>query len=104
MTGHDRTAEWTAVGLYDPAAPNAVERLALLSWTVDHGATVEQMLAACAEGQLNSLVGDLSLRPGPRLTPREMAVLDAVGVQHTGPLFRGEHNTNLDKLCEDTTD
>jgi len=81
VTGHDRTAEWTAVGLYDPAAPNAVERLALLSWTVDHGATVEQMLAACAEGQLNSLVGDLSLRPGPRLTPREMAVLVGIDLQ-----------------------
>lgn len=35
----------------------------------------------------------------PRLfQPREMAVLDAVGVEHTGPLFRGENYKNLYKL------
>jgi hypothetical protein len=30
--------------------------------------------------------------------PRAMAVIDAVGVEHTGPLFRGENYKNLDKL------
>ncbi len=37
------------------------------------------MRAACAEGQLSSLVGDLSLRPGPRRTALDVAA--AIGME-----------------------
>ena len=57
-------AEWIAAGLYDPATPGADQRLELLRWIDEHGASLAQMQAACAAGQLNALVGDLSLRPG----------------------------------------
>ena len=77
----DATAAWIAAGLHDPHAENASERLDLLHWISQHGATIEQMQAACDAGQLNALVGDLSLRPGPRRTPGEVAAM--IGMQPT---------------------
>ncbi len=71
----DSTATWIAARLYDPAAPNAAERLELLQWTEAHGATLEQMQAACIAGQLSSLVGDLSLRPGRLHTLLDVAAM-----------------------------
>lgn len=71
----DEAATWAAAGLYDPHGENASARLELLRWISDHGATIEQMQAACAAGQLSSLVGDLSLRPGPRRTVEQVAAL-----------------------------
>lgn len=65
--------QWIDAGVYDPASPHAAERLELLLWIDDHGVSLEQVVQACAEGQLNSLVGDLSLRPGRRLTLAEVA-------------------------------
>ncbi len=72
---HDR---WQAAGLYDPASPHAAERLALIRWVAESGATIEQMVAADAVGQLGSLPGDLLLRPGPRRSLAEMA--EAIGI------------------------
>lgn len=66
-------AEWIAAGLYDPATPGADQRLDLLRWIDEHGASLAQMQAACAAGQLNALVGDLSLRPGRRRSIAETA-------------------------------
>src|SRR6266511_2925131 len=67
------TAEYEARGLYDPKAPNAADRLALLDWLADRGLGVAQMAEAAAAGRLTAIAGDLALRPGPRLTMREVA-------------------------------
>jgi len=66
-------AEFEAAGLYDPAAPGAADRLALLEWLVAQGATLEQMVEAQRHGSLTGLAGDLILRPGERLTLAEVA-------------------------------
>ncbi len=78
MTSDERRTQWIAAGLYDPASPSARERIELLDWMAEQGVTLEQMTAAVAIGQLNPLAGDLSLRPGPRLTLAEAA--DATGL------------------------
>jgi len=66
-------AEFEAAGLYDASAPNAADRLALLRWLVERGATIAQMVEANRNGQLLYLAGRLHLRPGPYLTMREVA-------------------------------
>jgi class 3 adenylate cyclase len=67
------TAEYEASGLYDPDAPDAADRLALLNWLAEQGLTVEQMSDAAAAGRLTAIAGDLALRPGHRLTMVEVA-------------------------------
>jgi class 3 adenylate cyclase len=66
-------AQFEAQGLYDPEAPNAADRLALLEWLTDRGLTVEQMVEAAAASRLTAVAGDLVLRPGERLTMLEVA-------------------------------
>ncbi len=66
-------AEFEAAGLYDPAAPNAVDRLALLEWLVAHGATLDQMVRAQRETSLDGLGADLALYPPDGLTLAEVA-------------------------------
>jgi len=65
--------EFEAQGLYDPEAPNAADRLALLEWLADRGLSVEQIAEAGAAGRLTAIAGDLALRPGPRLSMVEVA-------------------------------
>src|SRR5256885_13956122 len=60
-------AEFEAAGLYDPAAPGAADRLALLEWLVAQGATPEQMVEAQRHRSPPGLAGDLILRPRERL-------------------------------------
>jgi adenylate cyclase len=62
------TAEFEAAGLYDPRAPDATGRLALLEWFVERGLTLEQMVRANRGGLLTALAADVTLRPGPGLT------------------------------------
>ena len=66
-------AQFAAAGLYDPAAPNAPARLALLEWLATRGVTIEQMVHAERQSSLTTLASDLSLRAGPRLTARDIA-------------------------------
>ena len=66
-------AEFEAAGLYDPLAPEAAERLELLTWLASQGATIEQMVHAAREGSLVGLAGDLALRPTPALTLTDLA-------------------------------
>jgi adenylate cyclase len=51
-------------GLYDPAAPGAPDRFALLEYVLAAGATLDEMLDADAGGNLTGLVTDLHLRRG----------------------------------------
>jgi len=66
-------AEFEAAGLYDPAAPNAANRLVLLEWIVQQGVSLEQMVHGLRGGALTGLAADLALRPGERLRLEEFA-------------------------------
>ena len=50
---------WEQVGLYDPLDPASAERLALLEYLTERGATVEQMVEAHRMGTLPSVAGNL---------------------------------------------
>ncbi|MHB8452242.1 MAG: adenylate/guanylate cyclase domain-containing protein [Mycobacteriales bacterium] len=68
--------EWQRAGLVDPAAPGAGDRLALLEFLAAQGASVEEMVAADANGRLFALAGDRIVRPGEqRLTLRGLSAL-----------------------------
>jgi len=65
-------ADFHAAGLYDPAAPGAADRLALLEWMVGYGISLEQM-RGYQGNRLIPLAGDLVIRPGRRMTLAEAA-------------------------------
>ena len=50
---------WEQVGLYDPLDPASAERLALLEYLTERGATVEQMVEAHRLGTLPGVAGNL---------------------------------------------
>jgi class 3 adenylate cyclase len=54
--------ELTRLGLYDPEAPNADDRRALLELYVDRGISVDEMVTANAGGVLVTLLGDRTIR------------------------------------------
>ncbi|HEX5616323.1 MAG TPA: adenylate cyclase regulatory domain-containing protein [Acidimicrobiia bacterium] len=61
-------------GLYDPAAPDAAERGALLQYLLDQGMSVPEIRRADEEDQLISAAALRQLRPGgPRTTMSEAA-------------------------------
>jgi class 3 adenylate cyclase len=69
-------AALTEAGLYDPAAPNAADRRALLEFLAEEGCTLDEMITANARGRLFGLAGDRKVRPGrDELTLREVAEL-----------------------------
>jgi adenylate cyclase len=74
----ERHAAWVAAHLLDPASATAASRVELLTWLTECGLTIDEMVEADGRGQLNSLAGDRALRPGPRLTPPELA--ERVGI------------------------
>jgi class 3 adenylate cyclase len=51
-------------GLYDPAAPDAAERLELIEFLVEQGCSLDEMTAANERGRLFALAGDRVIRPG----------------------------------------
>lgn len=69
--------ELQALGLHDPAAPDAAERLAVITYLVDRGATAEELVEFA-----NDLPGLAYLQvirePGTRLTRAELAERAAV--------------------------
>jgi adenylate cyclase len=75
------TNEYERRGLYDPAAPNAADRLALLEWLAGQGITVEQMVASNATNGLTALAGDLAVRPEGGLTVAELAARAGIEVR-----------------------
>jgi adenylate cyclase len=60
-------------GLYDPAAPNAADRLALLRWLEAQGVTPDEMAEANSRGLLTAVVSDRVFRPGGRFELAELA-------------------------------
>ena len=75
-------AEFAAAGLYDPAAPNAADRLVLLQWLVEQGVSLEQMVHSLRSGALTGLAADLALRPGERLRLEEFAAQLGMPAEH----------------------
>ena len=69
----DSTDAWIAAGLYDASSPTAHQRFELLTWITSLGISLEQMVAAKADSALRSLPGDIALRPGPRISLRQIA-------------------------------
>jgi adenylate cyclase len=65
--GRVDSRHWEEAGLYHPEAPDATERLALLEYLSDRGATLEQMAEAHGLGSLPGLAGELALGPGAPL-------------------------------------
>ena len=50
---------WQEAGLYDPLEPAAAERLSLLAYLTERGATIEQMVEAHRTGTLPGVAGNL---------------------------------------------
>jgi len=68
------TEVFEQAGLYDPRDPSAAERLALLEYLTERGATVEQMVEAHGRGTLPGVAGDLVTQAaGPNATVSEIA-------------------------------
>jgi adenylate cyclase len=74
--------EYEQWGLYDPKAPNAADRLALLNWLTERGITIEQIVDAQGRDRLTGLAGDLALRPGERMTAAELAERAGITVEN----------------------
>lgn len=73
-------ADFIAAGLYDPAAPGAAERLALLEHLATQGVSLEQMQAAAANESLHAAASDGSVRPGEPRSIDEVAAAAGLGV------------------------
>jgi adenylate cyclase len=76
------TEAWQKAGLYDPNEPNAAERLALLEYLTERGATIEQMVEAHGQGTLPGVAGDLVTQGRTHLVPvTEIAERSGVPVE-----------------------
>ena len=66
-------AELEALGLYDPTAPDASDRLEMIELSLDHGATIDEIRAAIAENRLHAVPAERVIAPGTeRLTLDEV--------------------------------
>jgi adenylate cyclase len=74
------TADLETAGLYDPAAPDAPERLALLEHLAERGVSIEAMRRAEAVGSLHSAASDSTVRPGERRTVDQIAAAAGLSV------------------------
>jgi adenylate cyclase len=83
----DDERAWADIGLYDPDATDADDRLATLRFLRERGATTEDLQAAAAEGNLAGLAGRLWLRRDRR-TLREVAELAGVPIEDARLVLR----------------
>ncbi len=82
-------ADYEAAGLYDPGAPNAAERLALLEWLTARGVTIEQMRRSTRPGgTLTGLAGDLVINPDAHLRLEELAARAGITVEQVEAIRR----------------
>ena len=76
------TDAWEAAGIYDPDAPNAAERLALLEYLSARGATLEQLVEGDRLTTLPAVAGDLVLATHrPTVSIEELAARCGVPVE-----------------------
>jgi len=76
--GAGNEADFEVVGLYDPSAERAAQRLELLDWLVDEqGFTVEELADAAADApwRLATIAGDRALRPGVAHSQQDLTEL-----------------------------
>lgn len=71
---------WRQAGLYDPDEPNADDRLALLRYLTDRGASIDQMVDAHAQGNLPAVASDLVVRKDELVTVSEVAARSGVSL------------------------
>jgi adenylate cyclase len=71
---------WREAGLYDPDDPNAGERLALLRYLSERGATIDQMVEAHAQGNLPAVASDLVVRKNELVPVSEVAAQSGVSL------------------------
>jgi len=77
-----------AAGLYDPDSPTASDRLALLEYLEERGATVAQMVEADADGVLPALSSYLAaFAPVERIPVAEVAMRSGTTVEAVRRLF-----------------
>jgi class 3 adenylate cyclase len=86
----DDRDDFVAAGLYDPAAPDAVARLALLIYlTEEIGASIPELVQAHEEGGLMSFGAVRTLRPDEaRWTLAEIAVHAEIEVELAAAIWR----------------
>lgn len=61
-------ANWISAGLYDPAAPDASDRLDLLVYLHERGIPLDELVARRSDGTLTQAAVDAVLRPARSLT------------------------------------
>ncbi len=69
--------ELERLGLYDPSAPDSIDRLELIQYVVDRGATLEEVAAST---DLEELAMDINLRPRGPFTLRQVAASPDIGL------------------------
>lgn len=68
-----------AAGLYDPTSPDAADRRELLTYLLDEGCTIEELVAADASRRLVAAAADARLRGHqPPITADELAALAGI--------------------------
>jgi adenylate cyclase len=76
------TGPWERAGLYDPNDPNADERLALLQFLSERGATIDQMVEAHRQGSLPAVASDIVVRGDDRLVSvKEVAARSGISLE-----------------------
>ena len=71
---------WRQAGLYDPDDPDADQRLALLRYLSDRGASIEQMVDAHAHGNLPAVASDLVVPKNELLPASEVAAQSGISL------------------------
>jgi adenylate cyclase len=71
---------WREAGLFDPDDPGADERLALLRYLSDRGASIDQMVDAHAQGNLPAVAGDLVVPKNDVVRASEVAAQSGVSL------------------------
>jgi adenylate cyclase len=71
---------WREAGLFDPDDPGADERLALLRYLSDRGASIDQMVDAHAQGNLPAVAGDLVVPNNDVVRASEVAAQSGVSL------------------------
>lgn len=78
---------WRRAGLYDPDDPNAAERLALLRYLSDRGASIDQMVDAHAQGSLPVVASDLVVRRDKLVPASEVAAQSGIALDRVLRVF-----------------
>lgn len=87
--GRVPTDDLIAAGLYDPSAPDAAERLELLTYVLEMGSTLDELVAADAAGRLVAAAADAHLRHHqPTIDAATLAGLASVDPASIGPAWR----------------